>query len=112
MGLHLRIGSSVGFEELERNQMQAPEVPKESDKHLHGVKRKGIGGERGISVTLGIRKHFASKEQLGLNSKRRTQWVYPCKDIEIRVERGDVGILRTGLTKAWPPRPSFYRYEN
>jgi len=33
----------VGSEELERNQMQAPEVPKESDKHLHGVKRKGLG---------------------------------------------------------------------
>ena len=51
LGLHLRIGSSVGSEELERNQMQAPRVPKESDKHLLGVKRTGIGGERGISVT-------------------------------------------------------------
>lgn len=43
-----------------------PQVLKESDKHLHGVKRTGTaGGKRGISVTLGIRKHFPSKEQLG-----------------------------------------------
>ena len=50
----------------------APKVPKESDKHLHGVKRTGIGGKRGVSVTLGIRKYFPSKEQLGLGSKGRT----------------------------------------
>ena len=75
------------------------------------LREQGLGA-REASQSLGIRKHFASKEQLGLDSKQRTQWVYPCKDIEIRVERGDVGILRTGRTKAWPPRPSFYRYDN
>lgn len=72
LGLHLRIESSVGSEELERNQTQAPKVPKESDKHLHGVKTTGIGGERGISVTLGIRKPLPPKGQLGLSSKGRT----------------------------------------
>lgn len=72
LGLHLRIGSSVGSEELERNQTQAPKVPQESDKHLHGVKTTGIGGERGISVTLGIKKPSPPEGQLGMCSKGRT----------------------------------------